>query len=221
MSVLFEPRSRLVSIGPRAFRKSWVTTVIIPGAVEVLGSGCFASCEALESVVFEPGSRLSMIESKAFKKTAITKIVIPKCVALIGAMCFAACQLLAAVAFEGKCQLRRIESQAFAGTAITLEMLPETIQSLATEAFDSTCQIVTQNRDGVDTFADSDSAGAPGPLQSSTRTSNDLIAVFERCCPLWPTFIKCYRLLPAFEKFSVKKRIAVMKRKALHTIADV
>jgi hypothetical protein len=68
-----------------------MTALIIPRTVEVLGSGCFASCKSLDSVVFEAGSKLRKIESKAFRKTAITEIVIPKYVVLIGAMCFAAC----------------------------------------------------------------------------------------------------------------------------------
>jgi hypothetical protein len=120
------------------FKKSWITALIIPRTVDVLGSGCFASCKSLDLVVFEAGSRLRKIESKGFQKTAITEIVIPKCVVLIGVMCFAACQSLTAIAFEAESQLKRVESQAFAGTAIPSVILSETIQSLSADAFEWT-----------------------------------------------------------------------------------
>jgi hypothetical protein len=40
-------------------------SVTIPRDIEILGSGCFSSCESLLSISFESNSRLTRIESKA------------------------------------------------------------------------------------------------------------------------------------------------------------
>jgi hypothetical protein len=58
------------------------SSVAIPGDVEILGSGCFASCRSVKFVSFESNSRLKRIESKTFPPD-FGQITIPSAVLFV------------------------------------------------------------------------------------------------------------------------------------------
>jgi hypothetical protein len=60
-----------------AFRKTRLTSIIIPSSVEVLCKKCFCDCQSLTSVVFEQGSKLQRIEGSAFTGSGLKSIEFP------------------------------------------------------------------------------------------------------------------------------------------------
>lgn len=81
-----------------------LTSITIPGTVEMVGSSAFEGCTALESVVFagEPLSEWSYtrISSCAFKgDTALSNVVLPENLREISEETFAGCELLEEIEF--------------------------------------------------------------------------------------------------------------------------
>jgi hypothetical protein len=67
---------------------------LIPKNVEILGSGCFSSCESLLSIRFESYSRLTRIESEAFYESSLRSVLIPSNVEILGLKSFSLCNSL-------------------------------------------------------------------------------------------------------------------------------
>jgi hypothetical protein len=76
--VSFEPNSRLLRIGMKAFSESSLRFIDIPSSVEIIGESCFAFCDELSIVGFELTSRLSVLEKDIFADCrALETICIP------------------------------------------------------------------------------------------------------------------------------------------------
>jgi hypothetical protein len=73
--------------------------VTIKKEVEVIGNGCFVSCQSLREVVFEEGSKLRLIENSMFGSSCVTRIVIPAG-AVIEKDCFRYCPSGCELIFE-------------------------------------------------------------------------------------------------------------------------
>ena len=105
-------------IGWDSFRRSTITSIVLPDSVTMIGESAFIKCPNLTSVVmrgpvkaireytFLECKKLSDVElpasvqwigSKAFRMTAITTMVIPDRVATIGYMAFNSCDSLTSV----------------------------------------------------------------------------------------------------------------------------
>jgi hypothetical protein len=67
-----------------------VSSLVIPQDVEIIGPGCFSSCELLSSISFESNSQLKRIESQAFAGTRIGMVLLPAEVAFIAGDAFPA-----------------------------------------------------------------------------------------------------------------------------------
>lgn len=67
---------RVTAIDPAAFALTWVTRVVLPDTVQVIGNSAFLMCSELEEVILPEG--LMRIESSAFMGCAkLTSIRIP------------------------------------------------------------------------------------------------------------------------------------------------
>lgn len=105
-------------IGWESFRRSGISSIVIPDSVTMIGGAAFSRCSSLTTVVIkgavnairdytflecvklgnmELPASVKWIGSKAFLKTAITSIVIPDAVRYIGNMAFNGCASLADV----------------------------------------------------------------------------------------------------------------------------
>lgn len=70
--VVFEPGSRLETIGADCFSECGLVKVVIPRSVREIGSGAFSNCHNLSSLVFEEGSQLARVGRQAFARTRLT-----------------------------------------------------------------------------------------------------------------------------------------------------
>ena len=105
-------------IGWESFKRSGISSIVIPDSVTMIGGAAFSRCSSLTTVVIkgavnairdytfleceklgkmELPASVKWIGSKAFLKTAITSIVIPDAVRYIGNMAFNGCASLADV----------------------------------------------------------------------------------------------------------------------------
>ena len=118
-----------------AFAGSGVTSVSIPGSVEVFGESAFEGCGALEAVTFEDG---------------LTEI---------GDFAFYGCELLDAVSISDG--MESIGHYAFAGCiALTDVTIPDTVTSIGDFAFDGCASLVeVELQDGLEAIGEHAFAG--------------------------------------------------------------
>jgi hypothetical protein len=76
-SVTFESGSGLSRIENREFYGSGLVEMVLPAAIESLGTNCCYLCGSLFSVFFELGSNLSRIEVSAFAISGVIEINVP------------------------------------------------------------------------------------------------------------------------------------------------
>jgi hypothetical protein len=98
--VVFENVSMLKRIEARAFSKTTLRSVDIPGSVEVLGESCILECGLLSSVMIESDSKLSRIAKQTFSGTGLVEIEIPASIEILSEDCFSKCRSLSEVRFE-------------------------------------------------------------------------------------------------------------------------
>jgi hypothetical protein len=134
-SVTFRNKSRLQSIGSRAFADTAILEIAIPASVTTLNFGCFSGCKSLASVTFNNRSRLQSIGMRAFSNTAISMIAIPENVTVLGEACFFGCISLTSVIFENRSHLQVIGPRAFAKSAIRSIKIPASVTILDEECF--------------------------------------------------------------------------------------
>jgi hypothetical protein len=103
--------------------------VVIKKGIEVIGQGCFSSCEFLQDVVFEKGTRLRQLEPCGFDGSGLKKVTIPSGVEEVGRCCFFMCEDLREVRFE--CKDGRVPvlgTDAFSGTRVKIVRIPRGVQ---------------------------------------------------------------------------------------------
>ena len=71
--VVFEPRSRLESIGYGCFKMCGLRAIVIPKSVRTIGDNAFDGCMELTSFRFEPWSQLASVGRGAFFGTPIKR----------------------------------------------------------------------------------------------------------------------------------------------------
>lgn len=73
----FGKDSQLKTIGNRAFNGSYITKIIFPKSLEVIGERAFFECDCLRFVKFPHDSELKRIEFAVFDGTLIKKLFLP------------------------------------------------------------------------------------------------------------------------------------------------
>ena len=111
----------LVSIGPRAFQSSGLTSVELPDSVTELDTGAFEYCENLTSVKLSPN--LKYIGQMAFSQcTSLTSIEIPDSITSIYNRAFSGSGLLECTLPKG---LTELDYGIFGGSQIRSITVPE------------------------------------------------------------------------------------------------
>ena len=75
-TVVFEPDSQLVSIGPAAFLDSGIKTILIPSTVTTIWQGAFGGAINIESIII-PSSVTSVLASAFYGWTIDQRIYVP------------------------------------------------------------------------------------------------------------------------------------------------
>jgi hypothetical protein len=109
----------------------------VPPSVEVMGTGCFATCETMTEFTFAPRSKLTLIMQWAFRGcTLFESIYIPVSVKKMPRECFYHCVSLQTVSFEPDSRLVRIEVGAFdCCSSLKSICIPASVQMIDATAF--------------------------------------------------------------------------------------
>jgi hypothetical protein len=107
-------------------------SLIVNRAFEVLGPGCFNSCQSLISLRCESESSLIRIDAWAFHFcTKLESVYLPASVKVLCEGCFDACPCLALLTFESGSMLTRIEANVFMSCrSLKSIRIPRAIQTL-------------------------------------------------------------------------------------------
>jgi hypothetical protein len=150
-------------ISYKAFSECWLTEVVIPASVKLIGrasepraktnrdhSFCGCCPASLRVVTFATPSRLRRIGVAAFQGTAITAVVIPASVEVLDDSCFCECEVLERLTFEPRSRLERIEVAAFMQSGLSqLVVIPVSVEVLGPRCF-ACCQQLTSVMFAVD-----------------------------------------------------------------------
>lgn len=121
--------SGLEELGDRAFWKTGITDVTIPGTVTEVGYGAYKESQVAE-LTLEEG--IEVIWSSAFANTQLKNVVIPDSITHIGGYVFTDTPLESATIGTG---LEAISDYAFANTKLTSVTIPENIAEIGEYAF--------------------------------------------------------------------------------------
>lgn len=145
----------VTQIAPRAFASSWITGLMIPDSVNIIGddafSGCLAlewvempefleslgsfafyNCESLRSIEISNG--ITELKHAVFRNCkSLSFISLPSSVEIIGRQAFEGCKSLSDVQFPK--QLHTIEEYAFRSCAKLSTIVVEKLRLLGNEAF--------------------------------------------------------------------------------------
>jgi hypothetical protein len=128
--VRFEPVSRVVKIGERAFLKCChLTAICIPASVRRLCHSAFFECLGLQKLTFEGNSCLEVIEKSCFASCkALRKVVLPASLRIS----------------ETRCNLPSIGDEVFAGcTSLCSITIPSSIAFLGQLCFSGCVKLCT------------------------------------------------------------------------------
>ncbi|EAX97165.1 Leucine Rich Repeat family protein [Trichomonas vaginalis G3] len=79
----------LFEIGVNAFQFNYyLTSIVIPASVKIIGNYAFYYCSRLQNVTFEEGTNLTSLEYFEFTQTSITSFQIPEKVSKVSAVAF-------------------------------------------------------------------------------------------------------------------------------------
>lgn len=130
-------KSRLISIGKRAFLGTQLAGFSLPASVKTIDDEAFAGCPLLD---LSFGSRLTTLGHRCFAQTALRTVVLPASLLVVPRGCFTDCRHLQTVCFARHSLLEAIEEHAFAdhaGNNVLCQVtLPASIQRLAPNAFE-------------------------------------------------------------------------------------
>ena len=135
-SVIADGRELPVTeIASNAFSSSWITGVLIPESVKVIGNEAFSDCAALEWV--EMPTRMDAIGSRAFYNCeSLYAIEIPEGITALASATFRNCKSLKFVTLPSS--LQTISDRVFKECGALSEIhLPKNLQVIADEAFHS------------------------------------------------------------------------------------
>ncbi len=156
-SVVFEPNSRLETIGNYAFESCKFSSITIPASVKTIGEGALSYCDFLQSIIFEKGIQLERIERSTFSSNpSLTSITIPASVKSIGKRPFNSCDQLQSIIFEKESQLEKIENETFSylENLITIT-IPASVKIIGNKAF-SNCwelqSVIFENNSVLETI---------------------------------------------------------------------
>jgi hypothetical protein len=117
----------------------------IDDEVEIIGGGCFGTCQSIRRVAFGPASKLSIIGVQAFSQCLrLESVSIPSLVTDLVACCFEECLGLREVTFCADSQLSDIRETAFQYCqALQVINLPSSLVTIHTFAFENCAQLAT------------------------------------------------------------------------------
>ena len=112
-SIIFEPESRLHTIGESCFEGcSGLTQMVIPSSVVSFGVSSFESCTELQNIIFEVNSNLRILRFGCFLNcSSLTEIKLPSSVITIQPCAFQSCSSLTEI--EIPSSVEHIGSRAF------------------------------------------------------------------------------------------------------------
>lgn len=126
-----------------------ITTITIPGSIEIIKRQAFENCTSLESVVFNEG--LTTVSSAAFAGcTSLTSISLPLSLSTLENRpnsnykgTFSDCSSLKVVSFSSSCEVHSIPDEAFSNcTAMESISLPTNLTAIGTRSFNN-CSSLT------------------------------------------------------------------------------
>jgi hypothetical protein len=136
MTVTFQAESKLKRIGDSCFSDSSLTSISVPGRVEILCKRCFAATARLETCEFESGSKLIEIEEECFSNChSLRSIRIPGSVEGLGRLCFHNCSKLKVIEFEFESRLTRISELCFYQCSLATVCIPRSVEILVDKCF--------------------------------------------------------------------------------------
>lgn len=132
----------ITTIGAKAFCRSQLKTIHLPGKVTKIFAGAFQDSSRLESVQF--GAKVSQIYENAFSGcTALRDVTLPESVTSLGAGCFSGCTSLREITVPASVNV--MDAGAFDG-CIALEkaaILSEDIQRVSADTFRGCAALVS------------------------------------------------------------------------------
>lgn len=141
----------VTAIGPSAFNRRSIKSIVIPSSVQSIGNYAFSGCTSLQSVSFNAGSELKTIGRYAFNEcTSLKSIMLPEKLTDIQYSAFYKCESITSVTFGfsdgtlvyGASSLESIGSYAFACTGLRSFQIPATVTKIEYNAFRS-CKNLT------------------------------------------------------------------------------
>ncbi len=127
----------LLSVGQKAFENTKLATVELPKSLTTLGDHAFYSIDELAELNFAEGGALESIGTGCFAQAgALEHVEIPNSVLEAGNAAFGTCPQLARVTFEDGCQLAEIAPGMFQNDALITEIvIPDCVTSVGSLAF--------------------------------------------------------------------------------------
>ncbi len=117
-------------IDDSAFRRSGLTSLVIPDSVETIGYSAFSET-AIRSL--DLGNGVKAIISSAFKNTPVTSVVLPDSLSFLGSYAFENCKDLKSLSIGSG--LVEIPYRSFADTGIENLVIPGTVEFINGSAF--------------------------------------------------------------------------------------
>ena len=126
----------LKEIGEYAFGMTSLTSVSIPGTVELIDSWAFTNSYDIEELSFaQDGTEKLVVNRYAFQGIADESVKLPARLAYLGNYAFSHAENLAEIEFAENSQLVEIGDMAFSGTALVNVTLPDGVAKIGDSLF--------------------------------------------------------------------------------------
>ncbi len=124
-----------LTIGDRAFSKTLLEDIVLPGRLKTVADYAFTSLTSLKNITFS--EKIEKIGTGTFSSCSnLTSIILPNSLKEIGTSAFSSCTKLESVNFPNGSSLETIGSKAFNSCSnLTSIIIPKTVKTIKDQAF--------------------------------------------------------------------------------------